>query len=590
MSKGTQRRLAAIVSADVVGYSLLMGIDEEGTLAALRAHRVELIDAKIAEHGGRIVKTMGDGLLLEFPSVVNATQCVIEVQQSMAERNEGIAADRRITFRVGVNLGDIIIEGEDIHGDGVNIAARIQEIALPGGIAISHRVYEDVRARLDATFQEAGEQTLKNIALPVKVWQWSPSIQQNVSPAVAGSSVSLPLPDKPSIAVLPFDNMSGDPEQEYFADGIAEDIISALSQLPWFFVVSRNSSFSFKGQTKDVPQMAEELGVQYILEGSVRKAGIRVRITAQLIDARNDRHIWADRFDRELTDIFAVQDEITEKIVGAVAPEFLAAEMQRARRKEARDLDTWDLLMQARWHFNHFTKESNQEAKVLLEKVIALDPKNDLAFSDLATCNFTGLPWNWYDEPAKALDASREAAQKAIAINDRNVPALLALAVVDAFSHKFDEAVSKARQALAFAPNAPDAHGHLGGCLTLAGECVEAIDELNTAIRLGPRNPDNAMWYSYMVLALFQERRYEECIKWCQDALRDLPNPLPAMHRPMAASFAMLDRMDEARAAITELKLRAPNVSAESTRSFPFKNADAVAHYVEAMCKAEAPA
>jgi TolB-like protein/class 3 adenylate cyclase/tetratricopeptide (TPR) repeat protein len=587
MSEGTQRRLAAIVSADVVGYSRLMGVDETGTLAALRGHREELIDPLIAKHGGRIVKTMGDGLLLEFPSVVNATQCVVEVQQGMSERNANVDEDRRITFRVGVNLGDIIIEGEDILGDGVNIAARLQEIAEPGGIAVSARVHEDIRDRLDAAFLDAGDQELKNIARPVKVWTWSPERTAALSTGALAVE-ALQLLDKPSIAVLPFDNLSGDKEQEYFADGIAEDIISALSQLPWFFVISRNSSFSFKGQSKDVPQMARELGVQYILEGSIRKAGNRVRITAQLIDARNDRHIWADRFDREMDDIFAVQDEITEKIVGAVSPEFLAAEIQRAQRKETQDLDSWDLLMRARWHYSKFTKVSNEEAIELLEKLVALDPKNDLALGDLANCRLAGIPWYWYDDPAQSLAMARESAEKAIAINARNVPALLSLAIVEAFSRNFDEAVSQARQALAFAPNTTHAHGYLGACLTLAGECDEALEELNVAIRLGPRDPLNAMWHSFIVLALFHHRRYEECIKRCRDVLRDLPNPHPAMHRPMAASLAMLERMDEARDAIIELRKRAPNVTAEATRSFPFKDLDVVTRYADAMEKAEA--
>ena len=320
-------------------------------------------------------------------------------------------------------------------------------------------------------------------------------------------------------------------------------------------------------------QLAQELGVQYLVEGSVRKSGNRVRITAQLIDARHDRHIWADRYDRDLNDVFAVQDEITEKIVGAVAPEFLAAEMHRARHKEAKNLDAWDLLMQAHWHFNHFNRKSNREAQALLEKVIALDPNNDLALSDLASSYTLGMMWHWYDAPAEALKAARDAAQKAVAINDRNVPALLALGSVDVNSGKFDDAVSKARNALDLAPNSPDAHGWLGAFLLRAGEWGEAMEELETAIRVGPRNPSNTIWYACMSVALFQERRYKESIKWCEDAIKDLPNVLPAIHRPMAASYAMLDQMDEARAAMELLNSRVPGVTAETTRSqFTFKN------------------
>ena len=309
MSEQTERKLAAVVSVDIVGYSRLMRVDEVGTLAAFRSHRAELIDGKIAAHGGRVVKTMGDGLLLEFPSVVNATKCSIELQTGMSERNFGIGKDRQIQFRIGINLGDIIIEGDDILGDGVNIAARLQEIAEPGGIAISQRVFEDVQDRLDIQFVDFGEQKLKNIARAAHVWRWQPNDQ----PAAAGPEARetpayepLALPDKPSIAVLPFDNMSGDPDQDYFADGITEDIITALSKFRWFFVIARNSTFVYKGRAIDVRDVGQELGVRYVLEGSVRKAGNRVRITAQLIDAETSNHVWAERYDRSLEDIFEV--------------------------------------------------------------------------------------------------------------------------------------------------------------------------------------------------------------------------------------------------------------------------------------------
>jgi TolB-like protein/Tfp pilus assembly protein PilF len=573
------RKIAAILAADVAGYSKLMGEDETGTLDALRELRQGLFQPTISEHHGEVVKSMGDGWLVEFASVVDAVNCALQIQESLA-------GHEIIKLRIGVHIGDIVHEDEDIYGDGVNIAARLQEISEPGGIALSGRARDFLDGKLAGIFHDAGEQELKNIAESVRVFV-SGDGETDQSPSHGAPP---PPSDKPSIAVLPFDNLSGDPEQEYFADGISEDIITALSHLPWFFVVARNSSFAFKGRATDVKQLARELGVRYLVEGSVRKAGNRVRITAQLIDARQDRHIWADRYDRDLTDVFAVQDEITEKIAGAVAPEFMAAEMLRARGKEARDLDAWDLLMQAHWHFNLFTKESNQEAKVLLEKSIALDPNSDLALSDLASCHLLGLMWNWYDEPAKALEASRQAAQKAIAINDRNVAALQCLANIDAISQKFDAAVSKARRALSLAPNSPDAHGTLGGCLTLACEWEEAMEELNTAIHLGPRNPMNAMWYTFMQVCLFQERRYEECIQWCDDAIKDLPNTLPAVHRPMAASYAMLERMDEARAAMKLFKSRVPGASAETTRSFPFKDASASEHYVEALFKAETSA
>src|SRR5271167_3101208 len=331
MAQHANRRLAAIVSADVAGYSRLMGADEEGTLGRLKTLRAELIDPKIAEHGGRIVKTTGDGLLLEFSSVVGAVRCVVEVQTAMALRNANLPQDRRIEFRIGVNLGDMLIDGDDIFGDGVNVAARLQESAKPGGICVSSRVHDDVRDRLDLGFDDGGEQSLKNIARPVRIWQWNAAAPSSAAMDPAGPA--LPLPEKPSIAVLPFANMSGDPEQEYFADGIAEDVIILLSKSRALFVIARNSSFTYKGRAVDVKQVGRELGVRYVLEGSVRKAGNRVRVTGQLIEAAIGGHLWAERYDRDLTDIFAVQDEITASVSAAILPTMERSERERAARK-----------------------------------------------------------------------------------------------------------------------------------------------------------------------------------------------------------------------------------------------------------------
>jgi TolB-like protein/class 3 adenylate cyclase len=320
-SERVDRKLVAILAADVAGYSRLMGADEEGTLSRLKLHRRELIDPKIAERRGRIVKTTGDGMLVEFGSVVDAVRCAIDVQRGMAERNAESSDDARIAFRVGINLGDIIIDGDDIHGDGVNVAARLEAIAEPGGICISDAAYQQVRDRLDAAFEDSGEQALKNIARPVRVYR----VRLNGGPAPAASP-ALALPDKPSIAVLPFQNMSGDPEQEYFADGMVEEIITALSRFRQLFVIARNSSFTYKGRAVDVKQVGRELGVRYVLEGSVRKAASRVRITGQLIDAATGAHLWADRFDGGLEDVFELQDQITASVVGAIAPKLEQAE------------------------------------------------------------------------------------------------------------------------------------------------------------------------------------------------------------------------------------------------------------------------
>ncbi len=583
-----ERRLAAILASDVVGYSRLIRADEEGTLAALKGVRADLIDPTLAEHNGRIVKLMGDGMLAEFASVVDAVRAAVETQRAVAERNADVPEEKRIEFRVGINLGDVVIDGDDIQGDGVNVAARLEALAEPGGICVSGMVYEGVRDRIDIPFEDMGEQEVKNIARPIRMWRWLPTASATTIPIAANEP--LPLPDKPSIAVLPFDNMSGDPEQEYFADGIAEDIISALSRLPWFFVISRNSSFSFRGKSTDVRHLAQELGVQYVLEGSVRKSANRVRITAQLIDARNDRHLWAERYDRELTDIFAVQDEITEKIVGAVSPEFMAAEMHRSRNKAAQNLDAWDILMQAHWHLNRFNRKSNFEAQKLLQQAIALDPNSDLALSDLAMSHTIGLTWGWFDSPAESIKLAADAAQKAAALNDRNVTAWLVLGRIDIDSGRYDDAVKKGRKALDLAPNLADGHGWLGHFLMYSGECEEAISELEMAIRLSPRDPVNALWYAPMSMTHFLAGRYEEAIRWCKKSLQDLPNALPGVHRCMAASYAMLDQMEEAQRAIESLKSRVPNVSIEATKhQMPFKRDTDTAHYSDALRKAGLP-
>ncbi len=342
-----ERRLAAILAADIAGYSRLMGVDEEGTLRQLKAHRKELVDPKITEHRGHIVKTTGDGMLVEFVSVVDAVRCAVDIQRSMVERNAEVPTETRIQFRIGINVGDIISDNNDIYGDGVNVAARLEALADPGGIDVSRNVHDQVRDKLSFSFEDMGEQTVKNIARPIGVHRID--LTENTGPAVVISSVAVPRSElassRPSIAVLPFANMSGDPEQEYFADGISEDIITGLSKLHWFFVIARNSSFIYKGKAVDVKRVARELGVRYVLEGSVRKGGNRVRITAQLIDAATSNHIWADRYDGDLTDIFALQDEITEKVVAAIEPKLLEAEGIRSQNRSPEDLGAWDMMI-----------------------------------------------------------------------------------------------------------------------------------------------------------------------------------------------------------------------------------------------------
>jgi adenylate cyclase len=348
-----QRRLAAILAADVAGYSRLMGVDEEGTLGALKELRRELADPKIKEHRGRIVKTTGDGLLVEFASVVDAVRCAVEVQRGMAERNAEVEEARRIQFRMGVNLGDIIKDGRDIYGDGVNVAARLEALAEPGGICVNRVVRDQVRDKLDFAFEDAGEQRVKNIARPLRVYRLRPG--QAPGEAIEATQPRLALPDKPSVAVLPFTNMSGDPEQEFVSDGIAEDVITALSHYPSLFVIARNSTFTYKGRAVDVKQVGRELGVRYVLEGSVRKAGNRIRVTAQLIEGETGNHVWAERYDRDLADIFAVQDEITHALTTALTPAIAEAELRRAIRKPPENLDACAAYQRGLWHLTRPT-------------------------------------------------------------------------------------------------------------------------------------------------------------------------------------------------------------------------------------------
>ena len=363
------RRLAAIFAADIAGYSRLMASDEEGTLRQLKAYRKELVDTKITEHRGRIVKTTGDGALVEFVSVVDAVRCAVDIQRGMAERNTNVPADKRIQFRIGINVGDIIIDGDDIFGDGVNVAARLEALADPGGIMVSSVVHDQVRDKLSFGFEDMGEQTVKNIARPIGVHRVS--LAENVPPIALKSAITA---DRPSIAVLPFVNMSGDPEQEYFADGISEDVITGLSKLRWFFVIARNSSFTYKSKAVDVKRIARELSVRYVLEGSVRKGGNRVRITAQLIDAATGNHIWADRYDGELTDVFALQDEITRRVVAAIEPKLLEAEAMRSQSRSAENLGAWDMVMQANSSFWRLTKTDGEAAIAMLKQAVEQYP------------------------------------------------------------------------------------------------------------------------------------------------------------------------------------------------------------------------
>ena len=547
-----KRRLAAILAADIVGYSRLMGADESGTLAQLKALRKELIDPKIEEYSGRIVKTTGDGILIEFSSVVDAVQMAVDVQRETARRNEGVPEDHCIVFRVGINQGDIIVDGEDIFGDGVNIAARLEALAEPGGICISRLVRDQVRDRLDYVLDDQGEIEVKNIARPVRVFRVRTDARASTQRAIQS--------DKPGLAVLPFVNMSGDPEQEYFADGVTEDIITALSKVRWFFVTARNSTFAYKGQSTDVRQVARDLGVQYVLEGSVRKSGNRVRVTSQLIDATTGSHIWAEHYDRELEDIFAVQDEMTETIVAAIEPELGETERERARRKPPESLEAWDLCLRGTWHTYRFTKGDNAEAQQLFERAIELDPNFAAAHSGLAYGAFVEVMQGYSDSSADAIDRAIRAGKRAVTIDDKDPVAHWALGRAYTIKGEHDASIAELETALSLNASYAHAHTALGMVLAFAGRPEEAIRETNLAIRLSPRDP--LLWvmmFNCAVAHLLMEE-YEEAAAWATKAGQQ-PNAAIWAQAILAASLAHLDRDEEARAALEEARRTKPDFS-----------------------------
>ena len=441
------RRLAAILAADVAGYSRLMGNDEEGTLAALKTYRRELIEPKVAEHRGRIVKTTGDGALIEFASAVDAARCAMQIQHALGERNAVVPADQRVEFRIGINVGDIIIDEGDIYGDGVNIAARVESLAKPGGICLSDNAYQQVKGKLALEVSDMGEQQLKNINQPVRVF--------SVRPDEASTLPAPPLPDKPSVAVLPFHNMSGDPDQDYFTDGMVEDIITGLSRIKWLFVIARNSTFTYKGRAVDVKQVGRELGVRYVLEGSVRKAADRVRITGQLIDVATGAHVWAERYDRKSDDIFALQDEITLAVVGAIEPTLRLAEVERAKRKRPDNLDAYDLVLRAIPDVYSRMPEQSKKALEFLERAVELDPNYGLAHACAAECHHTLFLRGGHDDKDRAV-AIRHA-QVAITHGQDDALALsLAGFVIGMDAHDRGAAFAAFDAALAVSPSSRD--------------------------------------------------------------------------------------------------------------------------------------
>jgi len=537
------RRLAAILAADIVGYSRLIGADEADTLNRVRSIRAEVIDPTIAAHNGRLVKTTGDGLLVEFSSVVDALHGASEIQAVMAERNILVPQDQRIEFRMGLNVGDVVVEDGDIFGDGVNVAARLEGLAEPGGICMSARVQEDAAGKLDVAFEDMGEQQLKNIARPVRVYRVRDiacSTKAQTAPAVP----ALPLPDKPSIAVLPFANMSGDPEQEYFADGMVEEIITALSKVRRFFVIARNSSFTYKGRSVDIKHVGRELGVRYVLQGSVRKAGNHVRITAQLVEATTGNHVWAERYDREIADIFAVQDEITERVVATIEPQLYTAEHFRSQRKPPESLDAWECVIRALSYFGQGTRVGNTEAEALCRRAIVLAPSYGQAHSLLAWA-LARRPM-WSGEVGSVLPEAIAEARAALGFDERDPWAHMTHGMVLFRMRRHSEAARAHRRALELNPNFALAHVLLGLPLAVEGMHEDAIKSAEHAMRLSPGDRLVEVYAAHVLkLAHFTAGNYAKAVASAQDALEIYPESHWA-YECIVAAAAMQGNMGRA--------------------------------------------
>jgi len=559
------RRLAAILAADVAGYSRLMGADEEGTLAALRAVRGELGDPKIAEHRGRIVKTTGDGLLVEFASVVDAVRCAVEMQREMIARNTAIPAERRIEFRMGINVGDIIIEDGDIFGDGVNIAARLEALAEPGGICLSAAAHEQVRDRLDLAFDDLGEQQVKNIARPVRTYAVAFGASSRPTPPVAAP---LPLPDKPSLAVLPFQNLSGDAEQEYFADGVVEEITTAIARLPWLFVIARNSAFTYKGKAVDVKQVAQELGVRYLLEGSVRKAGNRVRITGQLIDTTTGAHIWADRFDGALDDIFELQDRVASNVAGAIEPKLRQSEIERASRKPTANLTAYDLYLRALAQSSRFTEEGHAEAVVLARQALAIDPSYAPAAALIGWCRAQQRVQGWGALSADDIGEACRLARQALEAGRDDAETIRGAALtLFLLTGEAAMAATALDRALALNPNAAHAWLVRGNIHAWLNQPEAAIEAVERARRLSPFDPYSFFYAATIALAHLAARRFEQAIEWAGRALHDQPRLAPPMLVKVAAN-AHLGHLDEARTELGRMLAIEPKLTITGFREY----------------------
>jgi len=626
--QGLERRLTTILAADVVGYSRMMATDERNTIDQLKAHRSELIEPKIAEHHGRVVKLMGDGTLMEFASVVDAVSFAVEVQRAVASRNAGVPQDRQVWYRIGINIGDIIVEDDDIYGDGINVAARLEGLAEPGGICVSRNVFDEVKAKVDVGFEDLGPREVKNLPEPVQVFKalldsdaslpiaqvasgskrplvrlslavglvvvlaaaagalWLRPWQSDPQPAQVADP-ALPLPDRPSIAVLPFNNMSGDPAQEYFSDGITEDLITDLSKVSGLFVIARNSSFAYKDRPLDLRQVGRDLGVRYILEGSIRKDGGRVRINAQLIDSHSGGHVWAERFDRKIEDVFALQDEVTQQIVSALSVTLDAEEKERLGRAAEIHPEAYDLFLRGLERLRRFTPQTNDEARGFFQQAIVTDPRFARAVSGIgfsyAMDVFLGAEVEREQTLAKA-ERYATAAQKL----DDTVPAVhFGISFIHERRKRFDDAVAAARRAVELDTNYADGYAQLASALIQAGHPEEGLEAIETAIRLNPARP--FFYLDVLGRANFMLGRYAESAKIYEQVVQTNPAFLSG-HRGLAAAYAYIGRIEDAEWEAAEILALQPDFSLRQERlSSAFKRQEDMERYIEGLRMAGLP-
>jgi len=621
-----KRKLTAILSADVKGYSRLMGEDEEVTVRTITAYR-EVMTGLIEGQNGRVVDAKGDNLLAEFPSVVDAVRCAVKIQKELKVRNDELPENRRMEFRIGINLGDVIEEEKTIYGDGVNIAARLESLAEGGGICISRTAFDQIKNKLDVGYEYLGEHSVKNIAEPVRVykvlmepeytgkvigedrpkpkqWRFAAIASAVVLIVVAGAfaiwnlyfrpppmevasveKMTFPLPDKPSIAVLPFENMSGDPEQEYFNDGITEEIITALSKVPKLFVIARNSTFTYKGKLVKIQQVSEDLGVRYVLEGSVRKAENRVRITAQLIDAQTGHHLWAERYDKELKNIFALQDEITFNVITALQVKLTEGEQARMRAWGTDNFDAYAKLLKGLEYARCFNRESNLLARKMAEEVIALDPGYPRGYSLLGTTHMMDVWLRLTKSPRRSLAEAVRLYQKAIDMHHPSAAGIRGLlGIVYTMMRQHEKGITELEKAIALNPNAADNHARFGFVLHLNGRHKEALVEIEKAIRLNPFPPN--YYFLYLGHTYMYEGMYDESIAAYEKALRIEPNNLFTRLR-LAAAYSLLGCEEEAHAEAAEVLRINPKFSLKHfSKTIPFKNQSDTDHLINALRKA----